>query len=589
MRRIAHHQAVWILSASLVTLGIGSAQETTRPGRAPATVKPAPVTVDLLAPPIVFRHLPEVRVEETSPSAEKIGVVSEGSAPTPTSVVSETVAATCETCENPWAKIPPVTVFPRPGAFTVPGSGPGYYSFCDVLEGNYRKKPPAFPYPPFILQAPSNFDADYRYLDKPDNQQTDFFDATKRLHPTPDTMFSFGGQHSIRYMDEVDSRLGKVDNTYSLIRNRVYGDFWYKDNVRIYGEFISAITTGQNLPPLAIDQNKADFLNLFVDVKAAEIAGNPLYVRVGRQELLYGSQRIVSTLDWANTRRTFEGVKAFWHSEKVDVDAFWTQPVVIAPNEFDSANHDVQFYGVWATYRPAKGQFIDLYYLGLTDDRATPNPFVQGKAARKGTQDAHTFGARWAGNQGRLLYDFEGMLQTGNFIGRDRSAYAWTTAIGWEFKETPWRPQLWVSNDYASGTSNPSAGDYHTFNQLFPFGHYYFGFVDAVGRQNINDFNLQLAVYPDNWITLLVQYHNFQLAERRDFLYNAAGRATRRSATGAAGRDVGDEVDFLANFHLSQHQDVLVGYSKLFAGDFIKRTGAAVSPELLYVMYNFRW
>jgi hypothetical protein len=33
----------------------------------------------------------------------------------------------------------------------------------------------------------------------------------------------------------------------------------------------------------------------------------------------------------------------------------------------------------------------------------------------------------------------------------------------------------------------------------------------------------------------------------------------------------------------------LVGYSKLFAGDFIRATGPAVSPELLYVMYNFRW
>ena len=73
-------------------------------------------------------------------------------------------------------------------------------------------------------------------------------------------------------------------------------------------------------------------------------------------------------------------------------------------------------------------------------------------------------------------------------------------------------------------------------------------------------------------LQFMAQYHNFTLAESRDFLYNAAGRSTRRSSSGAAGRDVGDEIDFLANFHLSQHQDVLVGYSKLFAGDFIKKT-----------------
>ena len=33
--------------------------------------------------------------------------------------------------------------------------------------------PPAFPYPPFALQPPSGFDADYRYLDKPANTQVD--------------------------------------------------------------------------------------------------------------------------------------------------------------------------------------------------------------------------------------------------------------------------------------------------------------------------------------------------------------------------------------------------------------------------------
>jgi hypothetical protein len=74
----------------------------------------------------------------------------------------------------------------------------------------------------------------------------------------------------------------------------------------------------------------------------------------------------------------------------------------------------------------------------------------------------------------------------------------------------------------------------------------------------------------------------------RDF-YNAAGRPTRRDATGAAGRYVGTEIDFLANFHLTAHQDVLVGYSKLYSGSFIRNTGADVSPELFYLMYNFRW
>lgn len=498
-------------------------------------------------------------------------------------------AGACASCDNPWAKIPPVQVIPRLGFFLIPGSGPGYYSGLDWLHGNCREKPPANPYPPYALVTQSGFDQDYRYLDNPDNTQTDPLDAIKRIHPTPDTMVTIGGQSSIRYMNEVDSRLSRVDNDYALIRNRVFADIWYQDQLRLYGEFISAVQSGTNLPPLPIDENQADILNLFLDVKVAEINGNPAYVRVGRQEMLFGSQRLISTRDWSNVRQTFQGVRGFWRSEQFDFDAFWVRPVVINPGQPDSPNHDAQFFGAWATYRPAKGQFVDLYYLGLIDDSIIPSQYVKGPRSPRGTTETHTFGARYVGNQGPLLYDFEGMVQTGNWINRDMAAGAWTAELGWEFQDFPWRPQVWVGYDYASGTGDPNSGDHRTFNQLFAFGHYYFGYLDLVGRRNIEDLSLQLAAYPDNWITLVAQVHQFRLAEARDFLYNAAGRPTRRSATGIAGRDVGDELDLLANFHLTPHQDLLIGYSKLFAGDFIKRTGPNVSPELFYLMYNLRW
>ena len=78
----------------------------------------------------------------------------------------------------------------------------------------------------------------------------------------------------------------------------------------------------QDLPPLPIDVDRGDALNLFVDARLFEVKDRPLWLRVGRQELLYGSQRLVSTLDWANTRRTFQGVKLFYRSEKFDADSF---------------------------------------------------------------------------------------------------------------------------------------------------------------------------------------------------------------------------------------------------------------------------
>lgn len=505
------------------------------------------------------------------------------------------VSDSCKTCDRngmsggfDWSKHPRPDVFPRQGAFPITGSGPGYYSAQDWITGTSREKPPAFPYPPFILQPSGNFNNDYRYLDKPDNTQTDFFDLLKRMHPTENTMLTVGGQHSIRFMDEVHARLGKPNDNYSLFRNRIYADFWYQDIFRVYGEFINAGSAGNDLAYRPIDRNGADFLNLFAEIKTLEVDGTPIYVRAGRQELLYGSQRLVSTLDWANTRRTFDGVKAYWHSDKVDVDVFFARPVVISSTELDKNNPDINFYGAWFQYRPKAGVSLDLYYLGYENKLAQQAPYDKGNGRPKGRQDLHTFGSRLAGNEGQFLYDVEGMVQTGTFDGKDHLAYAWTTGAGWEFKNIPWRPQAWVYNDYASGTSNPK-GDSSTFQQLFPFGHYYFGYIDLVGRQNINDINVHLNAYPDNWITLQTQFHHFTLAQSRDFLYNAAGKDTRRSATGSAGTNVGNEVDFLINFHINQHNDFMVGYSKFFAGDFIRKTKPDVDSELFYMMYNFRW
>ena len=171
----------------------------------------------------------------------------------------------------------------------------------------------------------------------------------------------------------------------------------------------------------------------------------------------------------------------------------------------------------------------------------------------------------------------------------DVSAFAVASGAGYHFKGQPMNPQFWLRYDFASGDSNSNDDRYNTFNQLFPFGNYYLGWTDRVGRQNIHDFNAQLNLHPMPWATFTAQYHRFYLANKRDFLYNAAGNATLRDITGQSGSHVGDEIDFRFNIHVDRHQDVLVGYSKLFAGDFLKARAPGVSPDLFYVQYNIRF
>jgi len=458
-----------------------------------------------------------------------------------------------------------------------------------VVTGTYRQAPPKYPYPRYALMGQSFFDADFRYLDDPKNTDHDYADPLKRIRLGDDFLLSLGGSSWVRQMNEYNSRLGPRDNSYTLTRQRLYGDLWFQDRVRLYAEGIASFTNSQDLPPLPIDQTGFDFLNLFMDFKLADVLGKAAYLRVGRQELLFGSQRLVSPLDWANTRRTFQGVNVLRTGEKWDFNAFWVQPVVPDTNKLDWADNQRNFSGAFLTYRPKKGTTLDLYDLVLTN-----NNTVNQRGLQRGNFTVNTLGARYAGDRDGFLWDFESALQLGTQAGQNIVAGMAVAGLGYNWKERPWNPTLWVYYDYASGDGSPNRGNLNTFNQLFPFGHYYFGWADIVGRQNIQDLNAHLYLYPTKWLTLHHQCHLFRLADQRDALYNPAGNVSRFDSTGRAGRDVGQEVDAIANLHVSKHTDILVGYCHLFAGDFIRRTAPAgqrsgFDTSLFFLQANYRW
>ncbi|HMP69515.1 MAG TPA: alginate export family protein [Pirellulaceae bacterium] len=482
-----------------------------------------------------------------------------------------------------WKDLPVRQTPGKTGNIGVPPSGPGYYSFRDVWSETCRDAPPPFPYPPFGLMAPSYFDVNWSFLDDP-TKSWGWSDILKRQPVGCDWLVTSGGSLWWRHMAESNARLTGVDQNYDLVRTRLYADVSYRDFARFYFEFIDAHRFGGDLPPLPIDVNRTDILNAFVDLQFLEIDGQKWWTRLGRQELNMGSQRLVSTLDWANTRRTFQGVRLFNRSKEQDIDLWWTQPVIVDPSSFDDVDGNQHFVGAWMTRRPDENHTIDYYYLFLKNSDPRPEFTVPVP-----TFNVHTFGVRNLGSHGPWHHDYEFMFQLGNRGDQDIVAGAVTAGHGYHFEKTTWNPMLWIYYDWASGDRDPTAGNYHTFNPLFPFGHYYNGFADIVGRQNLHDVNLHLFLYPRNWITFNTQYHFLTLANAADALYNPAGIPVRRDLTGAAGRTVGHELDLLWNFHVSAHTDVLVGYSRLFAGRFLRETGPGADPDLFYVQLGYRW
>lgn len=492
----------------------------------------------------------------------------------------------CKGLEIDWSKYPDtIHPMPRPGNFAIPPTqGPDYFSLWDAVTGEQRKAPPKSGYAPFAVNQWSFFDSDWRYVEGIPEEDRTLVEKLKRIHLNDCWLFSTGGEYWIRYENQHNARLTTTNNQFALNHARLYGDLWYRDSVRLYSEFIYADSTGQSLQPGPLDIDRGDFQDLFADVKLIEWLDKPVYVRAGRQELLYGSQRLVSPLGWANKRNTFQGVKVFRQGQKWDFDAFWTQYVVPNTNQFDASDPRQNFAGAWLTYRPKKGETADFYYL-LFDNS---NSAVQ-QGITVAPFQTHTFGSRWAGDKDGWLWDLESAVQCGQQGSQNLLAGMATAGAGRNWKDKCLTPTLWFFYDYASGTNDPSSGTSHTFHQQFAFGHYYLGWTDLVGRRNIHDVNAHLYLFPTPWVTTWLQYHHFWLAESRDALYNIGGVPYRRDATGAAGNNVGDEVDLVLNFHLTRYSDILVSYNKLWGGGFLENTPGASNADALYFIFQQRF
>ena len=259
-------------------------------------------------------------------------------------------------------------------------------------------------------------------------------------------------------------RAGNTDN-FDLFRARIYGDVVVPGPVpRLCGIHYAPTLRPQSIPASSSDIDKADLLNLFADIKLFTIDQNGVYVRGGRQELLYGSQRVISPSDWSNSLRTFQGVKFYWHNDKVEFDAFWMQPVIVDPGKFDSVDDKVSFAGNYWKYRFNKDTSLDLYYLYLSTD----NPIATGTNGVKGGYDVNSFGSRFVGQQKQLLWDFEGVIQFGNWANQESFGDMSATGIGWWFKDVPAGPTLWAYFDHASGDPHPGTGVHETYNQIYP-------------------------------------------------------------------------------------------------------------------------
>jgi hypothetical protein len=420
----------------------------------------------------------------------------------------------------------------------------------------------------------------------------DLFDPIKYVPLTESgsSWVSFGAQLRERLELWDDFNFGDPagighDDAFLLTRLLFHADLHVTPWLRVFAQGKSAFVTDRELAggERKSDADQIDLQNGFLEIALPEWLDTRITLRGGRQELSFGAQRLVSPLDWANTRRTFDGATVNVAYGRWQATGFWTRPVRVNRYDANDWGNDDDFYGIYASGLVCDADVrTDLYWLGIDRESSTVN-------GTSGSEERQTLGGRvYSAVPGTPLdVEVEGAYQFGEIGSSDISAYMVAAQLGWWLETLRTSPRFFVGFDWASGDRS-AGGDVETFDQLFPLAHQYYGFIDALARKNAVDAQLGVVLRPFPATTATFSTHHLWRADDDDALYDATG-AVSRPPTAGPSNWLGVEIDLLVRHQLDVHTALVGGYSHFFAGDFLKEAGRGRDVDFGYfiVQYTF--
>jgi hypothetical protein len=307
-------------------------------------------------------------------------------------------------------------------------------------------------------------------------------------------------------------------------------------------------------------------------------------LRVGRQELVYGEQRLVGHVGWLNAARTFDAAKITIRTKAFSVDAFGASVVRTLVDGFDRSGAGNRFAGAYATTTTLIPQAAVEPYLFWKREVNLP-----GELGTVADLQHSTVGVRVVGRMpAHLDYGVEMALQRGTLGSEDVRAWAGH----WQLRESlpgPAAIKLTGEYNFASGDEDPADGIRGTFDQLYPTPHDKTGLADQIAWKNIHHARAGLEVSPFKAMPINLNYHSWWLAEPRDGVYNVGNAPLARVSSGATDRHVGHEIDVQVVRALTPQIQVAAGYAHIFPGAFLKQAtpGASYSHPYAMVTYVF--
>ena len=321
-----------------------------------------------------------------------------------------------------------------------------------------------------------------------------------------------GGQVRPRFevRDPVPGPAGTRTAEYTTMRSRLSLEAALGDGVRVFVQLQDVRAWGGELGTTDARADALDLHQGWAELGDGESA--PVSVRVGRQELSYGGERLVGALNWAQQARSFDGARLRLRpAGGVVVDA-----VAMQLGDVDAGTADGALAGLHG--RIAAAGLLEGYVWYVGED---------GEGDRlEDVADTYTVGARWESAAAGIRWRLEGAYQLGESRRaagggldpepRDVSAYLVAGRVGAQVSRAL-RVEAWY--DRLSGDDDPGDGEIRVFDTLFATNHKFYGHMDLflnipvqTGGRGLQDVAVKgsYAVREDQ--SLHADLHGFYLA-----------------------------------------------------------------------------
>jgi len=358
----------------------------------------------------------------------------------------------------------------------------------------------------------------------------------------------------VRERTELDNRSFAPNphlDPFHLLRSRLGGAITFNDNLGAMIELQDARTFGASRSVLNSGAASLDLRQGWIELRG--LFDSTLTVRVGRQLLIYGNERLVGASDWGNFGQSFDGLTAKTRLGDVTIDGI---AAAIARNPATPTyTRDVILAGLWGGWKTAGKP---------TDPAATIQGFFLFDNPRSDSvrQNRHTIGIHSNGVFSGVDYEVDGAYQFGDYYsGTARQDIAATLVglrLGYTIKEAMGL-RLGVGMDMLSGRGSDST-KHQVFNTLYATNHKFYGHMDILDNASsraglgLQDILVQASIPTSATTKLAADLHLFSLASTPDDIGIPGGTTT-----------VGKELDITFTAKLFDALMLQMGWS-LFDG-----------------------